>query len=636
MKRKGTVLKLYVILSFGILFSIMNAMIRSSEQGNLETFYDMGEVADVSRAELLKSNDKWVYDSESEAFVISGKKAVKTFRISAEEKNWGWMYVTIEHMSVPKVDAKLVYYNKKGERRYIEDITLQEGENILDLEENCPCTRIGISLQNADGQTISITRMQVRELMSLKGGTESIGKIFVYSFGAYAGICALVFLIISIAARKKKYSLAWIKVEEGIHCISRGLSFYRKKKYPDTSGIYLLLQRTALSVLFLFLFWKSIFPQEETNGRFLVDMLIVTGLVVFFGFFQSEVPLSGGHKADAVRLTWCWFVFAVLISDLMVGKEYGHIGVLFFIPLVLVARRFRTEKRYLKLCRLTASSLEIVFVVSVVFALVYFIVTKENPLNQPTVFNETIAMTAVPVFIAFLTDLLYAFRFRCLLGALLTLAVCALSVPAPLCIGIFVVMLLFAILKLVSCCKKGKRPAVKGILGAAALLSLFLTILIFLGRFSGYQTGVEQLTIWKNYSWRLNLFGNPERAIEIFAVRMEPYNAYFAIAFRYGIFILIPYILMQVLLLKRGFSAWLKNIKVRFLGESCQYQWDSGFFSLSIVIAYISFGFTGNAEKPFGTPLWMCYYLIAALSTENTGVLELEAVKGKRAESGDA
>lgn len=630
MKRKGTVLKLYVILSFGILFCIMTAMILSSEQGNLETFYDMGEVADVSSAELLKPNDKWVYDSEQEAFVISGNKAIKTFRISAEEKNWGWMYLTIEHMSVPWVDAKLVYYNEKGERRYIEDITLQEGENILDLEENCPCTRIGLSLQNADGQTLLITRMQVRELMSLKGGTESILKIFVYSFGIYAVICALVFLIISIAARKRKHSLSWFKAEEGIHCISRGLSFYRKKKRAGSCGMYVLLQRTALSVLFLFLFWKSIFLQEEINGRFLMDMLIVTGLVIFFGFFQSEIPVSGKHKADAVRLAWSWFVFAVLISDLMVGKEYGHMGVLFFIPLVLVARRYRTKQRYSNLCRLTAGSLELVFVISVVFAFVYFIVTKENLQNLPPVFNETIAMTVPLVFFAFLTDLLYAFRFRYLLGALLTLAVCALCVPAPLWIGIYLVMLLFAVMWFAACLKKGTRPAVKGILGGAALLSLFLAIIIFLGRFPEYQIDSDKLTVWKNYSWRLNLFGNPESALEIFAVRMEPYNAYLAIAFRYGIFVLIPYILMQILLLKRGFAACLKNIKIRFMGGSCRFGWDSGFFSLSIVIAYISFCFTGNIEKPFGTPLWMCYYLIAALSMENTGVLELEAVNKKK------
>ena len=94
---------------------------------------------------------------------------------------------------------------------------------------------------------------------------------------------------------------------------------------------------------------------------------------------------------------------------------------------------------------------------------------------------------------------------------------------------------------------------------------------------------------WQTYMQKFNLIGNADN------LRMEekywnPFNGMIQMAYRYGIFVLIPY---GVMLLQALWSV-LKERK---------------FLWLAIMLAFLVIILGENLEIPFAQPLWLLFYL---------------------------
>ena len=117
---------------------------------------------------------------------------------------------------------------------------------------------------------------------------------------------------------------------------------------------------------------------------------------------------------------------------------------------------------------------------------------------------------------------------------------------------------------------------------------------------------VEKLPIiWQNYGRRLNLFGHGGECL-VFRRVIQPYNGYLDMAYHHGIFILLPYVAYQVMVIALGIKGAVRkrgNLLPLFLG-----------------IAYMCFSLCANVEISWGHPLWLCYYLLAGyLGRTETG-----------------
>ena len=109
----------------------------------------------------------------------------------------------------------------------------------------------------------------------------------------------------------------------------------------------------------------------------------------------------------------------------------------------------------------------------------------------------------------------------------------------------------------------------------------------------------ELVTIWKNYIRRWNLLGN-NGGEKIFRKNIPAYNGYVYMAYRYGIFILIPYIAYQFNLLVVAIKGTLKR----------EY---TGVLMLIIGVVYILLNICSNVEKAWGNPLWLSFYLLPCM-----------------------
>ena len=94
------------------------------------------------------------------------------------------------------------------------------------------------------------------------------------------------------------------------------------------------------------------------------------------------------------------------------------------------------------------------------------------------------------------------------------------------------------------------------------------------------------------------MFGHKGELI-IFRREIPAYSGYLSMAYHYGIFILVPYIVFQLTMLTASIKGMFSENKRR----------TASILFLAVGIAYLCFAVTSNAEIPWGHPLWLCYYL---------------------------
>ena len=125
----------------------------------------------------------------------------------------------------------------------------------------------------------------------------------------------------------------------------------------------------------------------------------------------------------------------------------------------------------------------------------------------------------------------------------------------------------------------------------------------------------ELPVIWKNYLRKINLMGNPG-AVQVFRERTPAYNGYVYIMYRYGIFILVPYVVFQSCM--AGFAIQ----KIRDGAAKGQLQTDGAFWMSLVVLIFLCFCIAGNVEALLGNPLWFCFYLGSAIWFAESGKVD--------------
>ena len=97
----------------------------------------------------------------------------------------------------------------------------------------------------------------------------------------------------------------------------------------------------------------------------------------------------------------------------------------------------------------------------------------------------------------------------------------------------------------------------------------------------------------------MNLFGH-EKNPKLWGKRRLPHNAFLGIAYRYGVFAVVPYILMLGALLVRTFR--YGNKKVKYAG-----------MPFLICLISILMSMTDNVEQPFVWLPWIALYLMMGI-----------------------
>lgn len=102
-------------------------------------------------------------------------------------------------------------------------------------------------------------------------------------------------------------------------------------------------------------------------------------------------------------------------------------------------------------------------------------------------------------------------------------------------------------------------------------------------------TAIGTRQVWTEYLGRMNLFGH-DGTLYVNRQKTMACNGLIEMAYRYGIFILVPY---SLLLLGCLYHAWKER----------------GYLMFAATVAFGIVMLTQNIELPFAHPLWMIFYL---------------------------
>lgn len=648
--KKQYILKIFVCLLSGFLFCIMITMMYLGGKVNFEEFSSAGNVYDLPQNKLQRSNKTWIYNVQEDGYRIQGDKSLKKFLLDGRQRKWNYLYITIDDMSLPSMQADIVYYNKNQKKIAEQPVVLVPGENIIFLSENKPLYRMGIRAYHANGQLLSLKSIQLREKISAFLPWR-IGRTLAFTYGIFL-------ILFGLFQRYKKKNISkrkdWSRteVDKWMFCLQYA---YKLLIEDIAKGIFRRVSENKRSIfrtgLFCLLF--LLLALANINGWMFKISSYKNTILVFCMIMLLISTLCTGRSFQPMRwekplvLSWLGLWLGTMISDLTAKTSYHFVGYAMFFACGILIYTWNQMRSPSILLFEIMEALEIDFVFAVLYCMVFR--TKKLAIQYNGIFrsSEEFSIYSVLMLSVFLTEIDVLLRERKkwihylinITGASVSLYFVVRAgnttgyIAAILVIGIFSFKELFSFKEWRERWKKLFLSCFSGI-GIAFFIVCLIHISIkyvpsyldteiaykketlmtnvpqdMMEAFEALQPGLMQGVVQKDsieinvyqraYLRKLSLLGKGQ-AIRVFNKKVPSYSGYIQMAYRYGIFILVPYITLQICMIGNGIRGIQEETKEKFSGS---------FWMFLVTIIFICFCIKGNIEQTFGSPLWVCYYL---------------------------
>lgn len=644
--------KLYIFLFLfaGALVSVMLVMMRLGGSVNFEEFISAGRVYDVEPARLRMGSENWLYERENGGHRLLSDKAMIRYRPSDTVQTWSFLYITVRELSKEPVNGILRYYDGENVKILEQPITLTQGRNMIQMDSTLPIRIFGIVILDAEGEFISISDIQIRTTPSWFTVPHFL-ELFVV---ALAGVYALfaVFLVIGRVLRAKfpgrGYGLRIIRLllETMQDVIKVFGDFLGKqmggKLYPYQRES---VRKFLFSVLFVWMMVGNAAGWLGSRQMYRYHVLVCVLLLLFISFVSWEKPLRNMCWCGPLMKSWFLLWLAIILCDLFMVRELESVvGYTMLLAGSVFVYFWQNMEKPGRMLHDLLEALEITFFLGVGFCMVFRGKLPAVDYNGIFRSSEQLAMYAVLMAVVFLAELDrviggrggFVSYVKNITGGAISLFLLLRSGHLP---GI-VIFLLLGVLYIPLLARKlykktEKWRAVFLNVMMAAIFAYACTCLVFVStkyfpqllgmdveyegellvtRLEGEQRELYLMQfphslegvrtkesaklpiIWRTYARRLNLFGH-SGGQEVFRREIAPYNGYLGMAYRHGIFVLLPYVAFQIIVAAYGFTCYFrkkgrKNIYLLFLG-----------------IMYPCFCLCANVEISWGHPLWLCYYL---------------------------
>ncbi len=658
MKAKSKSQKFMIVL-VAILISVMLVMMRMGGSINFNEFMSADRVYDISPTELQKESSTWSYDKEKKGYWLLSDKASIRYYLDGHERAWNYLYITVDRLSTESLEGVLKFFNKDGKKAAEQIFSLTRSKNMIVLDGDIPMEKLGIVIHDGQGEFISISAIQIRTTPSWFTIPHFL-KLFVPIF-----LVVMTTLIVFVRYRHKLYQKKSIEDNYILVDILQNVMQIMGDIFGSRIGGGLsqeqrkTMRRFLFSLLFVWMLIGNVTGWLKDLQVYRFHILICAILLLSISFVSWERPLAKQLWNRPIMVSWLWLWGGMIICDLFVVKDLQSAAVyaMFFSGLVFIFVWQNMDKPDKMLYDLMAS-LEITFFIGIVYCIFFRMKKPAIDYNGMFQSSEELSMYAVLMTVVFFTDINWLIEksidrpvqrsrkrifYLCLkniLGAGASLFFLLRSNHIP---GI-IVSLLIGSLFIVRILRQinGNFTKYRKILIDLAVSVVFAYLCVcfifistkylpgymnldlkyeqevyvtklsredkelFALQFPGSMKHVQPKDkdklpiIWKSYARRLNLFGHDEE-LKVFRHKIPAYSGYLYMAYYYGIFILLPYIMFQFSML----SMAIKGIFSRNNRRTANILY------LGVGIAYLCFAVCSNIEIPWGHPLWLCYNLSA-------------------------
>ena len=639
-----------VVLICMILGYMVGAM-HSSENWNLNKFFDTGDVYELG---LRKNEAAGITYQYNDYFLkINEEYATISFTNSNTSIEWRYLYFYTENIPADKLDAELMIYDEQEALVYHSAMKITEGENAVAVCGD-KINKITFVFKNEAGIEFNLYKIQLREnIKYVSGGTvlSESAVFFIIFLALFAGI--------DFYCKYKKIQLKKIPYMEMIQQIYLELfQMVRKKTGKISEKSRSILRKICLLTLFSNLLITTKYGDYLQKDYYKYYITVQLLLLILWSMTNAKCRMriiSGNN-----RMLNAWGIFCILmcISDFVVEKKFAYTGMWMLVIFTLVFFSWNNMKNPTQAIEELYIVIRILLIVSCVYCLFfekYMGFGYIGMTNNPNTLGEFMAMICAIEYTV-LDERLYNTDKR-FLANILELILALTFIEMSDCRASKLVFEILTISFLVKAIGnfKDKRYR-RNVLTAVVIFGIaYLPIstvcswtaanlpgqsiekdiaeeqMIDRGE-TVYASTLEQrmlyekldvyssgrIRIWQNYLSELNLWGHYGDADIDGAVdkKIGAHNMFITIAYRYGIFSVVPYIFLILGILKYGFCYMIKMRRAK------------GSYALMILftgISYFGSAFLGNMEQPLRYMPWVIFYMMIGytmIQAENMDEIE--------------
>ena len=651
--KKHLSLKAVTVLLCGIIFSLSCGAMWVSKSFNLDCFYDVGRVHDIGYWPCITPELGAVYQGEGRKVGVTEDAACKTFVLEGAMQQWRTLVLELEDMNRDSMEWQLEFYDSTGILTGTQQVVLSPGENIVALGERT-FNQMKVWIYNSAGSTFSIQKMQFLEGAQVTEPSE-YRNAALFFFLAYLVIIGTTVKLCKKYGRRKTDSYFLISKLQDIY-LRIGNVLPNLEWIP---GKYLSVGRR---LLFLgMLYYMLVINSKDT---YFTTSYFPRHILVFALFFFGIALLSkeGTLQKQNWRLSYLsvWVVLWMMIcvSDFIVKKRFTGWGWLMLLAagfLFFVWQNMKNPKTlFLDMLR----SIEYFSLLNLVFC---FIARPKLEWYaycgiawNPNIYIQYL----MPMCVASLAEILewiekdkrgkgWIFHLA------MVIAACYLDWLSQSRTGLAaitaVLLFFFCTFLFLLGQKKYRKKCWKAIVTCTALMvpvsfacswaienipqklgtqvifprddykleveAPSLTLKAEAGILENIKNSravrkivtasdMEMLTSGRNLYWNaylrnMNLWGHPYQ-LEIWGGGRGEHSGFIIIAYRYGVFTLVPYLLYLGLTFK---YAWKY---LRHKGKEQIYR----FYPIGITVGMLCILLVENVERPFYSVSCLAFYLL--------------------------
>ena len=646
-----------VQITVGILVGIIVALMIITESSSLNQFYNGGKVYDVSNVYLKSAGNMGMnYDSTAGKIKVTEAGAYKSVALSGSKQVWNYIVLQLSGMNQEVIDGIIVCYNEKNEPVYERDVCLTEGKNIIGTE-GVAYSSIQIGINNQTGAEFSIDKLQFREkLVDFSWGR--FGVIWSISFLAYLAVIYIIRKIQIHFGRKKADWYGIIEWLQGLYMIAGEALGARISRISCKFRSRMRIVLFAVLILYMQIVMNKVIYE---NIRWYKVHMSVCCLVLFvIGILCYEKKLVRINWRN--KLVWAWTILWVMVcvSDFFVGKFYCFSGYIMLLVVGFFYFMWHNMKDKNCIFHDFIMAVRVSFWLTGIFCFLCRPLVEGQRYMGSYINPGMYAMYVLFVWIAIWGDIDYKInRKEKLLPKLLPeLAEVSLAgfliwqtqsssgiIPAIFVLSVFV----FKQLMIVKSKKIRKRSIL--VMGLAIMMAVMISPLAKWGlvhipelldtqvKFEWdvyaenadmifptmrvyaageelkenrviqkvfFSDSLEQFTTGRNLYWiahlrETNLLGHRFQEV-LWGMRRWPHNGFIAIIYRYGLFSIIPYVIMV-------FSNFAYAFRRMF-----QWKKNYGFYLFSVMAASVILLLMENLELPFLFLCWISMYMMMGIN----------------------
>lgn len=650
-KKEKRIVEILVWGLIGLVLSMSIAAMIISGSHSIKSFYDVGKVYEI-RTWVYKSvvdQDYGYQDSNGKVTLNRGKFNYGII-IDGNNKKWNYYCIDLEEVDSECLECTINYGNlskgvlEKGEKIVYE---LKEGMNSLETTRES-FNVMEIEIAGDDGDSFKVNKMQIRD---------TIPAFTMKDFVKWSLMTFLIYLVVLVLALKifKKIPINFemyklIELLQDIYILIAN-QLIKINKFILSFKLSPNMIRTLLFlVMFLYNVWLDM--QNIYIEKFKYHVLVYIILLLIISIVSIEEHIRRRNWNNP--LVWSWLVFWVMvcISDFVVEKSYQFAGyaVIFGVGFfIFIWNNMENPEEMLVDFKNAIHVLVFVFTIFCIICRPELEGIRYSGFNKnPSVFALYLAM----IWAVLLCEMEEKVKIKSSLLKLLPyiIEICIVFVFAwkaqaacpVLCMGgigaiwflrnlyfakresykkYFVSIVLICIVALIpvyagidwginhipqklntSITIKGEQPIAKEEYGMVVrasgisekVKSSRLGEKFSSGTLSSMLSGRDYY--YRTYLRKMNLLGHEDKPV-MWGKRRLPHNAVLGVAYNYGVFASVPYLLMLIFTIVRT---------LQYSEQKKKYVSMSFFVCFSVIIMSM----LDNIEQPFNWLPWFGLHLL--------------------------